>query len=409
MEYTFSSGAKKFILTLIVGGVVLLGLGLALDAHYEYSEGTGLGQRIWVDLLGNGFFFFGIALGALFFLALQYAAEAAYTIVYKRILEALITWLPIGLAVILVVILAGKFHMHHIYHWMGPNVYDVNHADYDPIITHKSNYFNIAAGDGLMHLIRFLAFGGIFWYFGAKFRKNSLLEDAEGGTRIHFKNITSAAIFLVLFGYGSSILAWDLLMSTDVHWFSTLYGWYVFAGFWISSIITTIVLIVYLQSKGLMPWVKKGHLHDLGKWMFALSFLWTYLWFAQFMLIWYADIPEEVAPYIARIQDYKFVFFGMMLVNFALPMVGLMDADAKKKKGLITVIGCIIFITHWVDVQLLIIPSSMKEQGKIGLIEFGFFFIFLGTFLFVILRSIASRPLLVKNHPYLEESKNLYH
>mgnify|MGYP000318071991 CR=1 FL=1 len=87
----------------------------------------------------------------------------------------------------------------------------------------------------------------------------------------------------------------------------------------------------------------------------------------------------------------------------------LMDADAKKKKGLITVIGCIIFITHWVDVQLLIIPSSMKEQGKIGLIEFGFFFIFLGTFLFVILRSIASRPLLVKNHPYLEESKNLYH
>ena len=127
MEYTFSSGAKKFILTLIVGGVVLLGLGLALDAHYEYSEGTGLGQRIWVDLLGNGFFFFGIALGALFFLALQYAAEAAYTIVYKRILEALITWLPIGLAVILVVILAGKFHMHHIYHWMDPNVYDVNH------------------------------------------------------------------------------------------------------------------------------------------------------------------------------------------------------------------------------------------------------------------------------------------
>jgi hypothetical protein len=409
MEYTFSSGAKKFILTLILGGVVLLGLGLAFDAHYEYSEGTGLGQRIWVDLLGNGFFFFGIALGALFFLALQYAAEAAYTIVYKRILEALITWLPIGLGVILIVILAGKFHMHHIYHWMDPNVYDINHADYDPIITHKSNYFNIAAGDGLMHLIRFLAFGGIFWYFGAKFRKNSLLEDAEGGTRIHFKNITSAAIFLVLFGYGSSILAWDLLMSTDVHWFSTLYGWYVFAGFWISSIITTIVLIVYLQSKGLMPWVKKGHLHDLGKWMFALSFLWTYLWFAQFMLIWYADIPEEVAPYIARIQDYKFVFFGMMLVNFALPMVGLMDADAKKKKGLITVIGCIIFITHWIDVQLLIIPSSMKEQGKIGLIEFGFFFIFLGTFLFVILRSIASRPLLVKNHPYLEESKNLYH
>ncbi len=417
MEYTFSSGAKKFIIALIVAGIAFLGLGLLLDGHHTYiDKDLSLGQRIWTDLLGNGFFFFGISLGALFFLALQYAAEAAYTIVYKRVLEAVTKWLPIGLGIIVIVILAGMAHQHHIYHWMDPKVYQeflpdgktVN-PDYDHIIAHKSNYFNFGDGDGYVHLIRVVAFGLIFVYFMSKFRKNSLLEDEEGGTRIHFKNITSAAIFLVLFGYGSSILAWDLLMSTDVHWFSTLYGWYVFAGFWLSSIITTIVLIVYLQSTGKMAWVKKGHLHDLSKWMFALSFLWTYLWFAQFMLIWYADIPEEVAPYVARIQDYKVLFFGMMLINFVLPMVGLMDADAKKKKGLITVIGCIIFITHWIDVQLLIIPSSMKGEGQIGLVEFGFFFIFLGAFLLVTLKALAGRPLLVKNHPYLEESKNLYH
>lgn len=410
MEYTFSSKAKRFTLILVVAGICLFGLGLALDSDYQYVEHTGLGQRLWADLLGNGFFFFGVSFGALFFLALQYVTESAYTIVYKRILEAVITWFPIGAGVILLVLLAGLAHAHHLYHWMDPNVYDPAHADYDPIISHKAHYFNFGSGaDAGFLLLRFVGFVGSFWYVLTRFRKRSLQEDAEGGTQIHFKNIAMAAGFIVAFGYGSSVLAWDLIMSLDVHWFSTLFGWYVFSGIWISGIIMTICLLIYLQSLGLMSWVKKGHIHDLGKWMFALSFLWTYLWFAQFMLIWYADIPEEVAPYVARLRDYKFEFFTMMLINFALPMLFLMDADAKKKKGLLLVVGIIIFISHWVDLQLLVIPSAMKEGGKIGLVEFGMFLMFLGAFLFVVLKALAGRPLLVKNHPFLEESKNLYH
>ena len=411
MEYTFSSKAKRFTLLLIASGFLLFGLGLALDSDYQYvDEHSGLAQRLWADLLGNGFFFFGVSFGALFFLGLQYVTESAYTIVYKRILEAVITWFPIGALVILVVMLAGLAHQHHLYHWMDPDVYDVNNPAYDKIIVHKSYYFNFGdSPNGGFWLLRFVGFVGSFWYVAMTFRKRSLQEDAEGGTKIHYKNISMAAGFLVAFGYGSSVLAWDLIMSSDVHWFSTLFGWYVFSGIWISGIIMTICLLIYLQSQGLMSWVKKGHIHDLGKWMFALSFLWTYLWFAQFMLIWYADIPEEVAPYVARLRDYKFEFFTMMLINFVLPMLFLMDADAKKRKGLLLVIGVIIFISHWVDLQLLIIPSSMKEAGKIGFVEFGMFLIFLGAFLFVVLKALAGRPLLVKNHPYLEESKNLYH
>ncbi|MFM7023489.1 MAG: quinol:cytochrome C oxidoreductase [Flavobacteriales bacterium] len=405
MEYTFSSKAKRFTMILVVSGLLLFGLGLALDSNYQYAdEHSGLGQRLWADLLGNGFFFFGISFGALFFLGLQYVTESAYSIVYKRILEAIITWLPFGVVVLLIVLVAGFAHAHHLYHWMDPSAYVEGGENFDHIIAHKGPYFTT-----WFFMLRFIGFMAAFIYVAWQFRKRSLQEDAEGGTRIHFKNITMAAAFLVTFGYGSSVLAWDLIMSLDVHWFSTLFGWYVFSGIWISGIIMTICLLIYLQSQGLMQWVKKGHIHDLGKWMFALSFLWTYLWFAQFMLIWYADIPEEVAPYVARIKDYNFEFFTMMLINFSLPMLFLMDADAKKKKGLLLVVGIIIFISHWVDLQLLIIPSSMKEAGKIGFVEFGMFLTFLGLFLFVVLKALAGRPLLVKNHPYLEESKNLYH
>jgi hypothetical protein len=146
----------------------------------------------------------------------------------------------------------------------------------------------------------------------------------------------------------------------------------------------------------------------MAKWMFALSFLWTYLFFSQFMLIWYANIPEEVTYYVARIQDYKLVWFGMMLVNFALPMIFLMDADAKMKKGLVVTIGAIIFLFHWFDVYTMVTPGTMKQYGHFGFLEVGMFMFFLGGFVFLVLKSLASRPLVVKNHPYLEESKHIH-
>jgi hypothetical protein len=217
-----------------------------------------------------------------------------------------------------------------------------------------------------------------------------------------------SAIFLVIFGYGSSVLSWDWLMSIDTHWFSTLFGWYVFAGMWLSGIVFALLLIIHLRSKGLLSIVTKGHMHDMGKWMFALSFLWTYLFFSQFLLIWYANIPEEVTYYMARIQDYAPIWFTMLVINFALPMLALMDADAKKNQVIVVIVGVIIFFFHWVDVFTMVSPGSMKAEATIGLIEIGMFLLFLGVFIFLVLKSLASRPLVVKNHPYIEESKHIH-
>ena len=123
--------------------------------------------------------------------------------------------------------------------------------------------------------------------------------------------------------------SWDWIMSVDAHWFSTLFGWYVFAGMWCTTMITLVTLTLYLKKNGYLPNVNESHIHDLGKWTFATSFLWSYLWFSQFMLIWYANIPEETTYHLTRIKDFKFLYFGMFLINFVFPMVLLMSRDAK--------------------------------------------------------------------------------
>lgn len=405
MDYVFSSKAKKA--TLITAGIGLLLLILGLITHngtYEtlvdhHNHNYGFSQRIWSNVLINGFFFFSISLAMLFFMALQYAAEASWAIVFKRVFEAVTSVLPWMALVIVVVLAAGQFmHAHHIYHWMS---YEVGSGDH--LLDHKAAFFQPAFFWG-----RTIFFVAAFILFTVYFRKKSLQEDEEGGTKIHFKSITMSAAFLVIFGYGSSVLSWDWIMSIDTHWFSTLFGWYVFAGMWLSGMVFSTLLIIYLRGQGLLKIAKKGHMHDMGKWMFALSFLWTYLFFSQFMLIWYANIPEEVTYYITRIQDYQGIWFVMILFNFALPMLALMDADAKKNQILVVGVGVIIFFFHWVDVFLMVSPGAMKSEATIGLIEIGMFLVFLGVFVFMVLKSLASRPLVVKNHPFIEESKYIH-
>jgi hypothetical protein len=214
------------------------------------------------------------------------------------------------------------------------------------------------------------------------------------------------ALFLVFFAVFSSTMAWDFLMSIDTHWFSTLYGWYVFSGIWLSGMVMVMMITLYLRKGGYLPFVKESHIHDVGKWMFALSFLWSYLWFSQFMLIWYSNIPEEVQYYFSRINDYKFIFFGTFVINFVFPMVFLMSRDTKRSAGYLIVIGLIIFIGHWLDVFNLVMPGTLFDQWNFGLLEIGMFLMFLGIFVYTVLKAIGKSPLLQKNHPFLEESKH---
>jgi len=399
LNYNFASKHKRNLFILMALGFLLLIVGFFTMHHghdaaaHGEEHGDPRMQRFWANLLVNSFFFGAIALGAVFFYALQFAGQAAWSVVFMRIFSAVGTFLPIGAGLIVLILIMGQFHVHHLYHWQDPAAY----AN-DPILQHKAPYFHPAFFWG--RIVLFLA-GWIMYANWA--RKKSLEEDINGGVTIFKTNITKSAIFLVFFGFTSSVFAWDIIMSIDVHWYSTLFGWYVFAGMWLGAVITSIMMLLHLKGRGQMEFVNASHTHDLGKWMFAISFLWTYLWFAQFMLIWYSDIPEEVVYFQQRWDHYRGLFWITMLVNFAFPMVMLMSRDAKRNKHYLLFVGLLIFIFHWCDTFLMVMPGTVGENWGIGFMEVGMFLLFLGFFIFWIMNSLSKAPLVAKNHPYLEE------
>ncbi len=395
MEYVFSNKAKNLCFVLMAIGLIAIATG-AFTVAPEHPN------RFWTNLMVNGFFFFGIALGALFFHVVQYASEAAWSVLLKRVFQGIYGFLPYGAAVIVLVLLVGSFHGHHMYHWMAEGVMDPGHENYDAIIAGKSSYLNQP-----FFWFRTIVYIATFLIFARFYRKLSLREDEEGGTRIHFKSYRWSPVFLILFAIFSSALAWDWIMSITPHWYSTVFGWYVFAGFWCSALIVIVLITLHLKKKGFLPQVNEHHIHDIGKWMFALSFLWTYLWFAQFMLIWYGNKPEEAVYFLERVEHYKVPFFSMVMVNFALPMIFLMSRDAKRNMRFLTVIGAIIFLGHWMDTFILFMPGTVHEHWHLGFLEIGSFLGFLGWFLYVVLNRLTKAPLTPQNHPFLEESVHL--
>lgn len=390
MEFKIANRAKIVTLALIIIGVVFTGIGIAMSSGDHHFT-----TRVLVSGLSNSFFFFSIGLGALFFLALQYATETGWYATVKRVIESVTGFLPIG-AGLLILMLAVISAMDgaHIYTWMDADV-----VAHDEIIQGKGAYLNL--GFFWLRTVVYIAIYLIFW---RGFRKRSLEEDRVGGTDIHFKNYKKGALFLVFFAVFSSTSSWDWIMSIDVHWFSTLFGWYTFAGMWVSTMVVLITLVLYLKKQGYLTKVNDSHIHDLGKWTFATSFLWSYLWFSQFMLIWYANIPEETTYYIARIENFKILYFGMFFINFAFPMLILMSRDAKRHAGILIFVGLIILAGHWVDVYLMFAGGSMGATAKIGLIEIGMALLLLGVFIRIVLTNLTKAPLMPVNHPFLDES-----
>jgi hypothetical protein len=390
MEFTISNKAKTLTLALIAIGLLLTVVGVVTgmgDHHFK--------TRLLTNGLINGFFFFAVGLGALFFLALQYATETGWYASVKRIIESIAGFLPYGIGLLGVVLLTITFmDGAHIYTWMDPET-----VAHDEIIQKKSPYLN-----PLFFWIRTIVYFAVYLIFWRGFRMRSLEEDKVGGTELHFKNYRKGATFLVFFAVFSSTSAWDWLMSIDVHWFSTLFGWYTFAGMWVSAMVVMVLLTLYLKTLGYLPKVNDSHIHDMGKWTFAISFLWSYLWFSQFMLIWYSNIGEEVTYYMMRIENFKVLYFTMFVINFAFPMLILMSRDAKRNAGILTFVGVVIFAGHWLDVYIMVSAGSLGANAKIGFLEIGMALLVLGAFLRIILMNLSKAPLSPVNHPFLDES-----
>lgn len=373
------------------------------DAAGHGEHGSSWLTRVYANLWLNGVFFFGIALCGVFFVAINYAAWAGWSAGLIRVPMAFGSYLPIGGAVLLGTFLLGN---HDLFHWTHEYLYDKNGEHYDAILDGKSGFLNVP-----FFLVRMVGFIGIWYVLYLAIRNLSLKEDQQGGlkeTKFWDKSIVLSAIFIITFAVGTSMVAWDWTMSIDPHWYSTLFGWYHFASWWVSALSTIALATIYLKEKGHLQHVNENHIHDLGKFMFGFSIFWTYLWFAQFMLIYYANIPEEIAYFYNRMdawdQHYRLGFFFMLVPNFLFPLLFLMTRASKRKYLLIKIAAFGILGGHYLDFYNMIMPGTVKGEGGFGFVEFGSLLFFACLFVFVISKTIASAPLVAKNHPMLEES-----
>ena len=394
--YKISKNTRLLSLGLILIGVISTSYAFITDAH-----------AAWTSLLFNNYFFLGISIFAVFFVALQHVAEAGWSTVIKRVPEAIMTFLPYTCAVMIFIVVAAILHWNHIYHWMEEGIMTEGAPNYDKIIAGKEAYLS-----PIFFLVRSLIYVSVWIYCAKRLRDISLQGDLEGGLgkKSYNKGITVSAWFIVFFAISSSTASWDWIMSIDTHWFSTLFGWYIFSE-WSAIGFTTILLFcLFLKKQGYLEHLNESIIHDLGKWVFAFSIVWTYMWFSQFMLIWYANIPEEVTYFMERIElpNYRFLFWFSAAINFVVPTIMLMSRDAKRNTNLLITASITILIGHWINSYLLFAPGTLHDHGHLGFTELGMGLGFLGLFLFVVFRSLTTRSLEIKHHPFLEESKHLH-
>ena len=334
-QYTFAGTAKIVSLIAIVAGVATIAYGLA----------TGETMRTFANLLLMGYYFACVCAAGAFFIALQMVTQSGWSAGLVRIPQAMASVLPIA-SVILLIIAAGGIYTHTLYHhWTDPTLFDPNHANYDKLVAGKQAFLNIPG-----FFIRQVLFMGTYSIFAFILAKLSYQEDLAGGLKSYKQSFKLSAIFLVIFGFTTPIWSFDTIMSLEAHWFSTMFGWYNFAAMWVSGIAAIVVILVLLKKAGYMAWVNENHLHDLGKLMFGFSIFWTYVWFAQFMLIWYSNIPEETVYFYKRWEpEYKPWFWLSIVINFLSPLLLLVDRDAKRKQNVMLFVAILLLAGHWLD------------------------------------------------------------
>ncbi len=373
------------------------------EAHLEHVLHQ-MQNRPWSALYIASFFFFMISLGVLAFYGIQHVAQAGWSPILFRVMEGITAYLPWASGIILILLLLSTMHVNHIFHWMDPDLVNPESDHYDKLIAGKSGWLNSTGF--MIRAVIYLLGWNLYRHFSRKWMLN---HDDATDNRWFKKNFKLTAGFLVFFIYTESMMSWDWIMSFDPHWFSTLFGWYVFAGMMVCGITVIALVTIVLKSQGYLKDVNDSHIHDLAKFMFAFSIFWTYLWFSQFMLIWYANIPEEVTYFVTRIEDYNLPFFGMVAMNFVFPLLLLMNSDYKRVNWFVVMAGIVILLGHYIDVFNMVMPATVGTSWFIGLPEIGSLLFFFGLFVFVVFTALTKAPLVPKRHPFMKESKHFHY
>jgi hypothetical protein len=416
-QFQIPAGLKKWSYGLMGVGLLTLVLGIVFLHPFSGGHGEAHGAeaygatKFWMALMHNGIFWLLVTASSFFFISATTLAQAGWPLAFRRVPEAISGNLNILGPIVLVILLSYVWLSsdHHIYHWK-----DVEHVKHDAKLTWKSGFLN-----PVFYTVLSVAAVGLWIWFRNWFRKNSLAEDLapKGETSFYWKSLAIVAAFLVTYGLTvMSTLPWMWLMSIDAHWYSTMYSWYTFASSWVAGVSLMMLFILYLKNQGYLDFVTEEHIHDVGKFMFAFSVFWTYLWFSQYMLIWYSNQPEETEYFIDRIGaggkggPFKGMFLLNLIINFVAPLLILMRRGSKRNYSVVTLMAVIIIFGHWLDFYQMITPGPLKKLGQESnapghfLYSLGIGAGFLGLVIWGTARYLTKAPLLPKNHPLVKES-----
>lgn len=375
---------KKLKTALAIGatvGIVALLWGLLIDKAPS--------ERLWANVWLNSLMFLFFGLGALFFWAVNTLGESGWQTTFQRVLEAMGQTIPYA-AILFLLAFPG---LKDIFEW--------THTDHlDAILLKKVAYLNLP-----FWMVRFAIYFAVWIFFAYRLRSISVKNDLEPSDDYLRRLRNTSGWFIVFFAISSSMSAWDWLMSIDAHWFSTLYGWYIFSGMFVLALAMIILITVGMKHYNILPHISEEHLHDLGKYLFGFSIFWAYLWISQFLLIWYSNIPEETFYFVERSQHFGTLFYLNVAVNFAVPFLALMSRGLKRQPLYLAGVAIILIIGHWIDLYLAIMPGVVgHEHAAIGVLEAGLPFLYIAIFLTAFFVAFSKANPVPKNHPYFKES-----
>jgi hypothetical protein len=397
-QFVISKGYKSWSIGLILVGLISLVVG-----YIFYGTGDEQQQaRFWATLLHNSVYFLLTVNAAMFFLCASTLAMAGWQISFRRVTEAISACVPLIGLITFVILMAVVFGDKHIlYEWV-----DKGTVAKDEVLKGKSGFLN----PGFFTVWSILSIG-LWTLFGAKMRKMSRQTDeaplsVEEGKRFIFKNTVWSALYIVWFGLTvASVTPWLWLMSLNAHWFSTMYSWYTFASTFVSGLALIALFVVYFKNQGYLEYTNYEHLHDLGKFQFAFSIFWSYVWFAQFMLIWYANISEETIYFKSRFEGpYAGLFYLNLTINFLAPLLIYMKASTKRNYAVVTFMSVALLFGHWVDFYQMVFAGTFPSRVPLNLFDFGIAAGFIGLIIWNTGVVLSKYPMIPKNHPFLKES-----
>jgi len=381
--------AKTQGVALVVAALGLGGLAVALFQNPKWG---------YTNLLVCAFFFVTLAAGGVVLLALNTVAKAGWHIVLKRVFENYAALLPIGALLILLTLVNLLSGSDSIYEWARPGVMEEDH-----LLHEKVAYLNTP-----FYIIRMLVVLGLWLLFAFRLRSLSLAQDKDNLVERTHQSVRWSTGFLVCFALTFSMASFDWIMGVEAHWFSTVFGMYNIAGLLSSSVAAVVLTCILLNKAGLFPEFRIPHVHDLAKLLFAFCTFWAYLWFCQFMLIWYGNIPEEGIYFIRRWHGgWEAIFYLNFVLNWVLPFFLLLPRPLKRNPNYVAVIALVVLLGRWVDIYLMVAPGNFASP-PIGWVEVSAILGFAGLFVFCLQRKFQKVPLIPKNDPYLQESLNLH-